>query len=586
MTHGRTARIALIALLATAGPVAATDGPVYIQGPQRNVFVGGQVTVSEPQPNVWQINYPAVLALTGTKWEMTWACQPGTEAAYVAWNSLRYAAPSAFHAAVVGANGLEVGLVPDVELPQSPSAGREFVVGLPAGQCAAGLSLRQSQTVAQHARVFWVGNPRAAFRDVQTPSVTIRQVPSGWVNAAATTIRVEWAARDNMGADGMLVHTVSVAGVARWSGSPGEGDFGVTVPIGDLGDGHQPVAVAVAGDGTGPGSATSYLSVDRTPPVASAPTVTAVGSGTASLRWSASDATSGVAAGSVEVNSAADGSIDGSWIALETRAEHDGDGYRGTFSLDGIRDGVHAIRLRLTDVAGNTSHSPLGRIVIDRTSPDDARARELGAATLSFDVLHAVAAERDLVVGVRYGTSLSVSGALRRADGSPLAGMEIEVRDATGTVRGRGTTATDGTYRLTMTPGRGGPHRIGVAHRDALLPASAGVLDVRLAPRLTIRVSRRTTRARGPAVVFTGRIEPSPAALGLTTKQVVFEWRDPIRKIWRPMVNTRASWDGAVRARWTFAAGGYRIPVRLRLTRELGWPTIEGVSRTVTVRVK
>jgi hypothetical protein len=253
--------------------------------------------------------------------------------------------------------------------------------------------------------------------------------------------------------------------------------------------------------------------------------------------------------------------------------------------------GTHPMVVRVTDAVGNVGLSGFFEVA---TSPalsgapslTDPREQELVTSVLRVDVGGAVASGRNRTVAVPFGRTVTVTGMLTRADGTPLGGAEIEARDAAQVVRGRTLTRSDGSYALRLSPGRGGPHRIGVPLADDLLPAGAPVIRVRMAPRVMIRASHTRARARGAAVAFTGRIQPSPASFGLTTKNVVFEWRDPIRQQWRPMVNTRVRADGTVRTSWAFGTGGFRVPVRLRLTSERGWPTMEGVSNTVTIRVQ
>ena len=52
------------------------------------------------------------------------------------------------------------------------------------------------------------------------------------------------------------------------------------------------------------------------------------------------------------------------------------------------------------------------------------------------------------------------------------------------------------------------------------------------------------------------------------------------------MVNTTIGANGNVRAQWAFGAGGFTVPVRLRLPAEPGWPTEAGRSRVISVKVK
>ncbi len=188
-------------------------------------------------------------------------------------------------------------------------------------------------------------------------------------------------------------------------------------------------------------------------------------------------------------------------------------------------------------------------------------------------------------IPLRFGAPAVITGSLTSPRG-PIGGMELEAWDRQGRTIATGTTAADGSFRLVARPVASGPVRVGVPVADRLLPATPARLAVRVGPRLTLTASRRVTRAGGPAVVFTGRVAPTPGLVGVPSKNVVIEWRDPLRGMWRPMVNTRVGRTGVVRARWRFNGGGFRVPVRLRLVAEPGWPTEAGVSRAVTIVVK
>jgi hypothetical protein len=80
-------------------------------------------------------------------------------------------------------------------------------------------------------------------------------------------------------------------------------------------------------------------------------------------------------------------------------------------------------------------------------------------------------------------------------------------------------------------------------------------------------------------------VAPGPGALGIPAKNVVLEWRDPFRGTWRPMINGRVGLDGRARFRWAFNAGGFTVPVRVRLPAEPGWPTLPALSGAITVAV-
>jgi len=339
------------------------------------------------------------------------------------------------------------------------------------------------------------------------------------------------------------------------------------------------------------------LWLDQSPPtvtdvvIAQWPTATRPA---AQIDYTAGDATSGVPAGApMHVVDLATG-------AVLTRGTG-GPGRQSIF-VDLPDAAPRRVAIVVHDAVGNAGQSapitidattapaiaPIG-VLYGAASVRDPREAQLATATIRYEV---TGARRINVRGtvtptawVRFGATTLITGSLRTPAG-PAGGMEVEAWDRHGRTIGSGKTASDGTFRIRVRPIAGGPVRVGVPVADALLPASAAQLAVRVRPRLTITASRRVVRAGGRAVVFTGQVAPTPGVLGIAAKNVVVEWRDPLRGMWRPMVNTRVGATGRVRASWRFNAGGFRVPVRLRLPGEPGWPTDAGISRAVTVLVK
>ncbi len=256
--------------------------------------------------------------------------------------------------------------------------------------------------------------------------------------------------------------------------------------------------------------------------------------------------------------------------------------------VDRARIGTQPIMIQVTDAAGNVGRSaPFTLTGSDPLSGagsiSDPRERELRSSRIDARVI----GTHNTLRQVNFGHALTVAGTLSTVRMTPLPQTEIEVRDRTGAVLGRTLTRADGAFALRVVPRRNGSLRIGVPLGDELLPPGAVVgPKVQLVPRVTLRASARVARAGGPAVVFTGRMQPSPRSLGIAAKNVVVEWRDPIRKTWRPMVNTQVTADGRVRVPWRFGAGGFTVPVRLRVPAERAWPTAAGLSRAVSVTVQ
>ncbi len=325
------------------------------------------------------------------------------------------------------------------------------------------------------------------------------------------------------------------------------------------------------------------LWVDTSPPTVawvraeppSSPTAT-----TLQVTYSTEDAQSGVPVGaSGQIIDAASGSPIESFTS--------GPGPQAVV-LDRTRMGTRPIAIQVQDGAGNVGRSTpfilaSNDVLSGAGSISDPRERELRDSRIEARVIGVHNKRRE----IRFGQTLTIQGTLGTGQMTPLPQTEVEVRDRADAVLGRGLTRTDGTFTLRVIPRRNGSLRIGVPLGDELLPPG-GVVGpkVQLVPRVTLRASARVARADGPAVVFAGRMQPSPRSLGIAAKNVVVEWRDPIRKTWRPMVNTQVTADGRVRVPWRFGAGGFTVPVRLRVPAERAWPTAAGLSRAVSVTVQ
>ena len=360
--------VALAGVLLTPGPAMGTDGGLYPSG--ASIWaVGPQFTATVLAGPVWQIQAPALApASVGNQWEMNWGCPVGgSEIAAVQWGALRTQAPSSLAFQVTG-DRRTIWSEGDAAAPQSPEPGRAYDVRLPGGNCNVHLALTQTEARNQHARGYFIDNPRVLVRDLTPPSVTLRGLSAGWLTASST-LRVDWTASDNFGADGMGQQRIVVAGQTRWTGVPGEGDHGVGIGLAGIGDGIHGVDVQVDGDGTGGAGAGGTISVDSTPPTAGGLVASASGTpGATSLAWRADDNLSGVATSRAEINTASDGSTSGSWDVLGTTR---GSGQKAlTVARVAVGDGTHAWRLRTTDEAGNaTDASAAGRIVVDTTPP-------------------------------------------------------------------------------------------------------------------------------------------------------------------------------------------------------------------------
>jgi hypothetical protein len=126
--------------------------------------------------------------------------------------------------------------------------------------------------------------------------------------------------------------------------------------------------------------------------------------------------------------------------------------------------------------------------------------------------------------------------------------------------------------------------RVGVPAGRELLPARAD-RDVQLQVRARVVMRRMRASVRtGDTVVFSGRVHPAPGRLGMAgRKGVVLEWRDPLRGVWRPVVNARVRPNGSFSVPWRFALRGVTVPVRARVPAEIGWPLLPAVSQRMVV---
>lgn len=418
------------ALLALPAQGVANDGPLYLYGASPAWAVRSPFVASSPEPGTFQLSAPAAAVGAGRVWEMNWGCPlPGTEFAAVRFGALRTAAASSLQVEVLG-NGNLLWAEPDSAMPQSPAGGRQYDVGLPPGLCNIHLALDQTETRQQHARTYFVADPRVLVRDVSPPSVSITGLSQGWLGAGP--LHVAWNANDNYGDDGMTGQRVAVAGVVRWSGAPGAGDHAVDLELGSLPDGPQPVTVTVDGDGTRAGTASGTAWIDRTPPTARALHAATPGTpGAITLGWTAADATSGVVSARAEVNAAPDGSGSGEWIPVGAAAAA---GTASVIVAPPVPDGVHAWRVRTVDAAGNVALSPgPGPVVVDRTAPavelHSVPATWIGALNLDLTATDALAPALGLgatEIDVNAAPDGSADGEwLRRSTSTGPAGRRI-----------------------------------------------------------------------------------------------------------------------------------------------------------------
>lgn len=569
----RLASLAAVVLAGAPATALATDGNLYLVGAS-NWSTSHQFTANVLPGAVWQVQAPALApALTGNHWEMNWACTvPGSEIAEVHWSALRTQAASSLAIQVTG-DRVPLWSEPDGAMPQSPAAGRAYGVGLPGGQCNVHLALRQVETRDQHARGYFIDNPRVLVRDLAAPNATLRGVSTGW-RSTTSGARVDWNASDNFGGDGIGGQRVVIGGRVVWSGAPGMGDHGVDVPLAAVPDGAREVLVQVDGDGTGDAVAAGTIHVDNTPPQITdlAGGATAVPGG-AQVSWRVADGLSGVGTSTAEINTATDGSDSGEWRAIGGGS---GPGRTAlTVGALAVADGLHAWRVRAADIAGNVAITRGAQpIVVDTTAPrlelDLVPAGWVSRAEVEatlLDNLQASIGTGAVEVAVNDAADGSENGAWRlrgRAAGAP--GRRVVGLDLAGLESGRHAVLVTG--------------RNGEPFGDALVAQRRTSIRVDRTPPV---VARATAGGGGTAPLTVAWVAED-AHSGITTATV--QWRDG--GTWRSLGVEGASEGGGSMVLDTSAlpAGDRAIRVVIAdaagntAARAVGEPVAGGVGTT------
>jgi hypothetical protein len=425
--------------------------------------------------------------------------------------------------------------------------------------------------------------------DSTPPALELHGVPTGWLRA----LDLELTATDNLqGALGLGATQVDVnaaadggeggAWITRTSAAGPPGRRVVPVGLAGLADGRHLMRVVVRNGGPfGQALATERrvtIRVDRSPPAISRVSF-APRPGGLTAAWVAADALAGMETATLQVRDEA------AWRTLATRRASDG---AGSMSVDvsSITSGPRTFRLVAADAAGNVAAAE-GQVRLGGGGDAFPRLRN---ARLSLAVPRArrgrVGGQPALVSRIEIGGTVTVAGRLRDARGRAIAGAEVRARGHRGAVVGRARTRRDGRFRLVARPLAGGPLHIGVPAGRELLPARAPAVAVEVAPRISLAASAQRT-APGQEVRFSGRLLPAPADIGLgSRKGIVLEWRDPVRRTWRPVVNARIRRDGTFAIPWSFNLRGLTIPMRVTVPTEVGWPLLPVRSRVIAVAVR
>lgn len=301
--------------------------------------------------------------------------------------------------------------------------------------------------------------------------------------------------------------------------------------------------------------------------------------------WTADDLHSGVRRATVQWRHG------GAWRTLGSVEATDG---AGAMTVDGstLPAGEQAVRILVSDGAGNVA-TKAGTVTLPAGGVGSVASDPLGRLRAAKITVHLAGARRVarggrivLLRRLSAGATALLSRALRDAHGQPIVGAEVQARGHRGRVVGRGLTGRAGRFSFKIRPVGGGVLRVGVASGTALLPRGGQtpvVLELR--PRLEFGASAQVVAVGGTAL-FSGRLTPSPGALGLGgRKSVVLEWLDPVRRTWRPVVNHRLRADGTFSIPWTFNVRSLTIPMRVTVPQEIGWPLLPARSRVLRVRV-
>lgn len=279
------------------------------------------------------------------------------------------------------------------------------------------------------------------------------------------------------------------------------------------------------------------------------------------VRATVHDADTGVRSAELEYRPAAGGS----WLKL-------GNGFRtespskGAVVLsarvpDGgeLADGTYLLRVRATDATGAVS------FIAVRTGGDSAgfsiplRAN----AVLSAGLTASSKSKGDppARLGVDYGQMPLIVGVLRRADGSPIGGAQLDiVADQSGspihTVAST-TTRSDGAYSVRVPPG--GSRRLIVRFGGSLVArATSAEAQLRVRGKVTLKASRSTVRSK-KMVYLRGTVFARGATLPLLGKEVQLRFTIGGRR--SSLVKTRRT-DAAGRFEFSFSYKARRRPVR------------------------
>ena len=312
--------------------------------------------------------------------------------------------------------------------------------------------------------------------------------------------------------------------------------------------------------------------------------------GTRSVAFSASDRGGGVYRATLEVDGAA---------AVTQVVDDNGGDCRepfttptpcrltasGTIALDTatLPDGVHAVRLLVTDATGSNTVT-YGPVQITTRNQAPTCDPAITPATTPVTIRFRGTRSRHLTR--RRGRGAQVRGSVAGAGaGTPVMLVARAMRSgARDRIAARGVTAADGSYRLRAPGGPSRGLRVGyrVRSTDPLLACSRR-LELRTPARVTLRARPRVVPAGG-RVRLSGRLLGGRVpARGKTVELQAFE-----RGRWRTFETARARAKRRFRASYRFssAAAGRSFRLRARVRPDALYPFSTGHSKVVRVRVR
>ncbi|CAB4943937.1 unannotated protein [freshwater metagenome] len=272
-----------------------------------------------------------------------------------------------------------------------------------------------------------------------------------------------------------------------------------------------------------------------------------------------------------------------SWRRFEASVAH-GE-VAGTVPDDRLTSGRYAVRIRLTDCAGNSG-------VVERWDGHGGQATLQLPLRRSMDLnasLEAAAGAARRTVPV--GAPVVVRGRLLGVNGQPAAGraMRLEERIGMGEWRTVRRAVTDALGRVRVSAGSGPSRRLRlvVAGGDDSLGAISRQLVVAVPAQATI-ISDRSALRNGQSVHFRGRV--LGGHLPADGRELELQGYNPLKGRWQPVRTEglrcdRYGWWHAS-YRFTATVGGsvtYRF--RLRVAPRPDHPFAEGRSRVVAVTV-